>query len=204
VQSIAVNSAGQIIAGGYGGVYIRPRYNVWQYISFTNSYVYSLAINRDQNILAGTYSGVYISRDSGLSWSFAGLPGSTVMSMGFDQEQNLFAGTFRGGVFRSAAAVTSVENDMINLPQEAVLYQNHPNPFNPYTVISYSIPKKSQVSLKIFNSIGQEIACPVDERKEPGSYELVWNGGEYPSGLYFTRMRIDGVIVKNIKMLLIK
>ena len=205
IQSLAVNSTGQIFAGVYGGVYVRNRdTGVWEKISFTNSYVYSLSINRDQDILAGTYGGVYISRSNGLSWSFAGLPGSTVMSMDFDLEQNLFAGIFRGGVFRSAVAVTSVDTDMVALPREAALSQNYPNPFNPYTRISYSIPQKSHVSLKIFNSIGQEIVCPVDERRDPGSYELVWNGGEYPSGLYFTQLRVDGVIVKIIKMLLIK
>ncbi len=204
IQSMTVNSAGEIFVGVYGGVYVSPRANVWEKISFTNSYVYSLSINRDQDILAGTYNGVYISRSNGLTWLFAGLPGSTVMSMDFDQEQNLFAGIFRGGVFRSANAVTSVDTYMIALPREAALSQNYPNPFNPYTRISYSIPQKSYVSLRIFNSLGQEIACPVDEQRNPGSYELLWNGGEYPSGLYFTQLRVDGVIVKIIKMLLIK
>jgi hypothetical protein len=204
IQSLIVNSSGQIFAGIYGGVLLSLGLNEWQQISFTNSYVYSLSSNRDQDILAGTYGGVYISKDGGQTWSFAGLPGSAVLCMDFDKDQILFAGLYRGGIYRSSTAVTSVKNGKVALPRETMLCQNYPNPFNPITTISYSLATKSYVLLKIFNSIGQELACPVNERKEPGSYEVTWNAGEYPSGLYFVQMRIDGKISKSIKMLLIK
>ncbi|MCY7360816.1 MAG: T9SS type A sorting domain-containing protein, partial [Ignavibacteria bacterium] len=66
--------------------------------------------------------------------------------------------------------------------------QNYPNPFNPETMIKFSVPNSSQVTLKIFNNVGQEIATLVNENLSAASYEVNWNAADYTSGVYFYRI----------------
>ncbi len=89
------------------------------------------------------------------------------------------------------------------LVTEYNLSSNYPNPFNPSTNISYSIPVKGNVLIKIYNSVGEEIAEPVNEIKSPGRYTVKFDGTDLPSGLYLYSIRVnDFSAVK--KMLLIK
>jgi hypothetical protein len=83
------------------------------------------------------------------------------------------------------------------------LKQNFPNPFNPSTKIKYSIPQSSQVSLKIFNTIGEEIATLCNEEKPAGTYELIWNAANLPSGVYFYQL-IASEFVQTRKMIFLK
>jgi hypothetical protein len=71
------------------------------------------------------------------------------------------------------------------------LYQNYPNPFNPSTFISYQLPVNSYVSLKIYNTLGQEVRTLVDEYKQTGSYSIEWKPENIPSGVYFYRLQIE-------------
>lgn len=91
----------------------------------------------------------------------------------------------------------------INYPQDFILSQNFPNPFNPTTIIRYSITSKSKVTLKIFNPLGEVISVLVDEIKEAGDYEAIWNAEEFSTGVYFYRIQFDEVIEIK-KMLLLK
>ena len=83
------------------------------------------------------------------------------------------------------------------------LDQNFPNPFNPNTLIKYSIPNSSQVSLKIFNTLGQEMETLVNEEKQVGTYEVNWNASNLQSGVYFYRLQA-GSFVQTRKMILLK
>ena len=69
------------------------------------------------------------------------------------------------------------------------LGQNFPNPFNPSTVIRYSLSTASHVSLKVFDILGKEMAVLVNERKEAGSFSYQWNTTGLPSGVYFYRLQ---------------
>ena len=81
-------------------------------------------------------------------------------------------------------------------PSSMKLYANYPNPFNPETVIRYTIPDASPsytVTLKIFNMLGQEITTLVNEQKSSGYYEVKWNALQQSSGIYFYQLSItDG------------
>jgi hypothetical protein len=88
------------------------------------------------------------------------------------------------------------------------LYQNYPNPFNPSTKIKFNLPLRRGVggmitTLKIYNSLGQEIQTLVNEQLSPGTYEVDWNASNYPSGTYFYRLQSGGFTQTN-KMMLIK
>ena len=82
------------------------------------------------------------------------------------------------------------------------LAQNYPNPFNPSTTIRYELPKAARVTIKIFNTLGQEIAVLVNEHKDAGSYQAIWNAN-VPSGIYFYRLQA-GEFVETKKAILLK
>jgi endonuclease/exonuclease/phosphatase family metal-dependent hydrolase len=65
------------------------------------------------------------------------------------------------------------------------LHQNYPNPFNPTTVIKYSVPQSTFVSLKVYNIIGEQVAILVNKYKVAGSYEVNFDGDELESSVYF-------------------
>lgn len=98
--------------------------------------------------------------------------------------------------------LTSVEDNNISIFDYS-LSQNYPNPFNPRTRISYSIAKKGQVELKIYDLLGKEIETLINEEKEPGVYELYFNGENLPSGIYIYRLRVNE-FVSSKKMILLK
>ncbi|MGD0339552.1 MAG: T9SS type A sorting domain-containing protein [Bacteroidota bacterium] len=84
------------------------------------------------------------------------------------------------------------------------LYQNYPNPFNPQTTISYSLPRASSVTLRIYDPTGREIATLIDnERKAAGTYEISFNAKHLPSGVYFYRLRTEN-FTETKSMVLIK
>ena len=87
-------------------------------------------------------------------------------------------------------------------PTEFSLGQNYPNPFNPSTTIRYEMPKAGNVSLKIYNTLGQVVATLVEEDKEAGYYQVEWNAN-VPTGIYFYRLQA-GQFAETKKMTLVK
>jgi hypothetical protein len=103
----------------------------------------------------------------------------------------------------SVQVVVGIENEINEIPTEYFLSQSYPNPFNSSCAIKYSIPKLSQVSLKIFNTLGEEIETLVNEEKPLGTYEINWNAANLPSGVYFYQLRA-GDFLQTRKMILLK
>lgn len=101
--------------------------------------------------------------------------------------------------------VTSVDDDFIST--KYTLEQNYPNPFNPSTEIRYSISEASNVSLKIYNVLGSEVASLVNSRQEAGSHSVSFNTNNFESGLssgiYFYRLEA-GSFVSTKKLVLMK
>lgn len=64
------------------------------------------------------------------------------------------------------------------------LYNAYPNPFNPSTMISYSIPRRSHVELKIIDMLGREVSLLVNEEKNAGEYRVQFSARALPSGVY--------------------
>jgi photosystem II stability/assembly factor-like uncharacterized protein len=84
-----------------------------------------------------------------------------------------------------------------------MLEQNFPNPFNPSTKIKYSIPQSSNVVIKVFDILGNEIETLVNEEKQVGIYEVEFNAVRFPSRVYFYQLKA-GSFVETKKMLLLK
>jgi hypothetical protein len=83
------------------------------------------------------------------------------------------------------------------------LSQNYPNPFNPGTTIKYSLGNISQVSIDVYDVLGNKIVSLVNEEKQPGEYEVQWNASGYSSGVYFYKLKANEFIQIR-KMLLLK
>jgi hypothetical protein len=84
-----------------------------------------------------------------------------------------------------------------------VLVRNYPNPFNPSTVISYSLPKPSQVDLKVYNITGKEVAILVNGMCDAGGHTVSFDGSDLASGIYFYRLKTGDY--ENVgKMVLLK
>lgn len=101
----------------------------------------------------------------------------------------------------------SAIDDLSVLPFEFSLEQNFPNPFNNSTTISYRIPEVSNVSLKIFNLLGQEVATLVSKKQPAGHYKVNWNADGIAGGLYFCRIAASNSAkswTKTRKLILIK
>jgi hypothetical protein len=106
--------------------------------------------------------------------------------------------------------ITGIEDDERGdiLPYQFELSQNYPNPFNPMTTIEYSLPERAQVTIEIFNVLGQRVRTLVNDTKSSGSYRIEWNGSDdagrpVSTGVYLYRFQA-GDVVQTKKMLLIK
>jgi len=107
-------------------------------------------------------------------------------------------------ILNQATNITEVEEDNISeTPSVYFLTQNYPNPFNPNTKIRYSIPQSSNVAIKVFDILGNEIETLVNGEKQTGTYEITWYADGLPSGVYFYQLRARE-FVETKKMVLMK
>jgi hypothetical protein len=88
-------------------------------------------------------------------------------------------------------------------PTEYMLLQNYPNPFNSTTTIRYGLPQESQVTLIVYNTLGQQVAELEKENIAAGFHEVRFGAANLPSGMYFYRLQ-TGDFVKTRKLLLLK
>ncbi len=95
------------------------------------------------------------------------------------------------------------ETELDVIPSGIVLQQCYPNPFNPITNISFSLPTKSYISLKVFDLLGRDVATIVSENLSAGNYTRQWNASGMSSGIYFYRLQA-GSFTETKKLLLLK
>jgi hypothetical protein len=171
----------------------------------TNGKITSLVVS-DTNIFAGTYDGgVYLSSINHIAWTpvNSGMPIRRVHALALSGT-NLFAGTWGAGVWkRSLSDVTDVQRPSADLSTDFVLEQNFPNPFNPSTTITFRIPSRSFVTLKVFDVLGREVADLLSEELHAGTYTRVWRAGALPSGVYYCRLQA-GAFTDTKKLLLVR
>jgi subtilisin family serine protease len=88
--------------------------------------------------------------------------------------------------------ITAINNENTGIPANFRLFQNYPNPFNPSTIISFDMPVDGYASLKVFNSLGQEVGIIVEGFVKAGSYQKVFNASQLSSGVYFYKFNTEG------------
>jgi uncharacterized delta-60 repeat protein len=153
----------------------------------------------DDEVVALDESKLKLIRYNGLGWDYVGGSVNTVenyVEASDITKFNIFA-------FADPDSITlDVEDELYGL-NEYQLEQNYPNPFNPTTLIQFAIPEKSDVTLKVFDVLGTEVATLVDEEKNPGRYEIVFAGQGISSGVYFYKLQA-GNYSSIKKMILLK
>ncbi|MFA6439475.1 MAG: T9SS type A sorting domain-containing protein [Bacteriovoracaceae bacterium] len=127
-----------------------------------------------------------------------------------DGKADMIVGEYNGNFsFFKNLTATSVEKLPPTIPYGFSLEQNFPNPFNPSTTITFSIPssplpmREERTQLKIFDLLGREVTTVVKEHLDPGSYSVTWHAHNNPSGIYFYRLQ-SGDYTKTKRMLLLK
>ena len=91
----------------------------------------------------------------------------------------------------------------LTAPTIFALEQNYPNPFNPSTMISYSIPQSSFVTLKVYDIIGNEVATLVNQNQQAGKYDIRFNASNLSNGVYLYSIKTDN-FTSTKKMILMK
>ena len=130
-------------------------------------------------------------------------------------------GTSYQAYYYVRAYYSSIQSDLTNIVNSAVQYyknkneseaqsitgfileQNFPNPFNPTTKITYSIPEESFIQLKVFDPFGNEVSLLVNEKKDKGIYEVEFDASNFASGIYFYQLKTNNFISTK-KMIVLK
>jgi len=146
------------------------------YLSANGGIEGSVLVTENGIIVVGCTNGdIYIMKDP-------------VTSMEGREALNLSWPTFKGNNKRNKVTQITTSptgiNDIPEIPTEFNLSQNYPNPFNSSTVISYQLPVMSNVSLKVFDMIGNEVATLVNEEKQAGYHTVTFEAGKLASGVY--------------------
>jgi ligand-binding sensor domain-containing protein len=159
----------------------------------------------DSGLFAITVDGIHFLKNSSADWISVNedLQFSPLCLMASDVY--LFAGTRGGGVWRRPLSemYTLLEEYKSKPFLTFVLSQNYPNPFNPTTTIAFDLPKASNVSLKVYNILGEEVATLVSDRLSAGSYSYEWDASNLASGVYLYRLQA-GDFVETRKMVVMR
>lgn len=139
-------------------------------------------------------------------YDFSGIYGDYGRDLAIDNYGNVYVTgqSDRDILTIKYSQLTGVNPISFGTPSEYKLEQNYPNPFNPATVISYELKVTERAELIVYDILGNEIATLVDESKPAGSYEIVFDGSDFPSGIYFYSLRVDGNLIDTKRMVLLK
>lgn len=136
--------------------------------------------------------------NGGLNWSYQNTGGTQIINgLFFTDAMTGWAVGFYGAILKTVTGgVTGLQNISIEIPASYSLYQNYPNPFNSNTIIRFQIPlevrsQETGVRLKVFDLMGREVRTLVDEELKAGVYEVRFEAGDLPSGVYFYRMETE-------------
>ena len=114
-----------------------------------------------------------------------------------------FGSTAVSNFSMSTASVTGITDPAGNVPSKFELRNNYPNPFNPSTIISFTLPINSQVRLDVYNILGQKVAELINKQMNAGDYNVTFNAGNLSSGVYLYRLQA-GQFTSTKKMILTK
>jgi len=213
VSSLLINGTNIFAGAGGGGVYLSTNSGLsWTLVNsgMWDPDIFALAISGN-NLFAGTWGGgVFASSNNGTKWnpvdsgltnSYASLAVVSLVIL----DSNIYAGTVGSGVWRRplSEVITAIKRSRGAIVTTFSLSQNYPNPFNPSTIISFDIPSRSLVSLKVFDGLGKEVSTIASGELEAGHYTRRWNAAGLASGLHFYRL-LAGSYSETKKLMLLK
>ena len=197
-EYMTVDKSNNIWIATFSGGLVRFDGTNWKTYNKSNSDLPSdnletVIVDSVGNLWIGTWNGLV--KFDGNHWtvyqtSNSDLEHNWVESLAFDKLNNLWIGTHNGiSVYKEGGVILSAEEENNKqIPTNFTLSQNYPNPFNPNTTIEYSIPKRSHVTIKVYDLLGREIATLINEEKPAGNYSVNFDGSDLSSGIYFYRL----------------
>jgi photosystem II stability/assembly factor-like uncharacterized protein len=196
-----------ILAAFHNGIYISTNNgDNWNKLGTgLPSTSYNAIVRYKNNIfVASNNQGVFVSTNNGADWSnFNNSFGAQVSSLAIFNGY-LYAGYGLGqGVHRYKLETVTSNESHISQTLRYELKQNYPNPFNPVTTITFSLPVKSFVTLKVYDIIGKEVATIVNEELQAGTYEKKWDASNLNSGVYIYKLQ-SGNFSSSKKLILMK
>lgn len=174
-------------------------------VSYNNPVLGVIITKEGRYFKSSQFNGVSEYDKTTLEWKEIAhvFPTQWVHTVALNAQGNLIASTEGMGVFRTTSVVTEVNDGKIDNPTVFAVSDNYPNPFNPSTTISFTLPTNSYVSLKIFDVLGKEVESIVNEYLAAGTHSVHWNANNMASGVYFYRVQA-GVFVETKKLILEK
>ncbi|MFA5804308.1 MAG: SdrD B-like domain-containing protein [Melioribacteraceae bacterium] len=203
------STSSAIFAGTYGdGLYrsIDGGYNFTKLTSLNVPFIYSIVSDGTGKVYVSSLtSGVFVSSDNGYTWTSLGMGGVGVSSVTVSSSSGLlYAGTKSGQVYSISSNNNATDvNDNLITPTEYKLAQNYPNPFNPSTTIEFAVPNAGMYSLKVYNTLGQEVANLVENELASGLHKVTFDASKLASGMYIYKLSGNNVNVSK-KMILMK
>jgi photosystem II stability/assembly factor-like uncharacterized protein len=143
--------------------------------------------------------------DSGKTWEIFKTPlNSAIFDVVFTDSIHGLAVGAGGEILKyKPSPLSSLNQSVINNPTTNILFQNYPNPFNPFTTIQFQVSTPAQVSLKVYDVLGNEVAALENESREAGNYSVIFDANKFSSGIYFYTLRA-GNFIDSKKMLLLR
>jgi hypothetical protein len=138
----------------------------------------------------------FLGKDLNVSWNFEGKLTTIFTGADFTDITNV-------DCFHSYIGTTT-DNEEVEQILNYSLRQNYPNPFNPSTKIKFSIPQDSFVELKVYNSLGEEVANLFNKYCYSGIYEIEFGGESITSGLYIYSLLVNNRFIDSKKMILLR
>jgi gluconolactonase len=139
------------------------------------------------NIFCSGPLGVWVFSPNGTVLDTILVPDQTTNCNWGDADRKTLYITSGNSVYRIRLTTTDVQKHGSVIPETFELYSNYPNPFNPTTTIRYTVPVRSEITLEVYNALGQKIVTLEHGEQEPGSYDAVWNA-DAATGVYFCRI----------------
>lgn len=208
-----LNSQKTICAGGdleYGSSIVKTTDQGmnWNYDTLGVFGLASGIDNRNSNEIWLTtgYTGKFLfSADTGYRWNVYETPGNaSVFDIDFTDSAHGFACGANGVIMKYLNTMSLITNSPPEIQRnDFSLYQNYPNPFNPVTIIKYDVKKSEHILITIYDVLGKETKVLVNEKKNAGSYEVMFDGNYFPGGIYFCKLVCNG-FTETRRMVLLK
>ncbi|MCK6603551.1 MAG: choice-of-anchor A family protein [Ignavibacteriaceae bacterium] len=214
IWSLGKSSNGTIFAGAYGsGLFVSNDAGAsWfrESSGLNASYIYGITGDQSGNVFLSSWNnGIWFASPStfdnnaSYNWQSIGMQGTRVTAIVYNQaDGSLLAATSNGQFFKNDAPTSNRESG-ITAPGEFALMNNYPNPFNPSTVIEFSVKTREFVTLSVYNISGELVSTLLSNELNPGKYSISFDARGLASGIYIYRLSSpSGNIVR--KMILQK
>jgi len=211
IKSLGVDGS-NIYAGLVGSVYLSSdNGSSWGQTDLgTSDWTINAILFQNSNLFIISNGTIYFSRDYGSNWRIVddGLPNQNLKSIYYDNSF-LYVATDQAGIWKISIDdnILDVKDKQKFLISNFELSQNYPNPFNPSTKINYQLPAAGNVTLKVYDVLGNEVATLIDANKSAGSYEVEFKSTvgsrQLANGVYFYQLKA-GDYLETKKMILLK